>query len=261
MNLSPLRYMGGKNRGIKYIIPLFPKNIEEVVSPFFGGGSVELELAQKGISVYGGENYLPLTNFWQCLNLNPDKLASHVNSLYPCTKKQFINYQNILNEEVLIVEYDFLKAAQYYVVNRCSFSGSTMSGGMSINHPRFTLKSINNIRNFKIKNWNIINCDFEIILNKYNNIFAFIDPPYYLGKGSKLYGKNGSEHKNFDHERLAAVIKKHKHNWIMTYNNCEYIRNLYKEFETREVIWAYGANINKKSNEIIIVGKLYDNNL
>ena len=60
-------------------------------------------------------------------------------------------------------------------------------------------------------------------------------------------------HENFNHEKLFQVLKKRK-NWIMTYNNCDYIRDLYKNYEIREVKWSYGMNTSKESSEIVIIG-------
>ena len=80
----------------------------------------------------------------------------------------------------------------------------------------------------------------------------FLDPPYYLEKASKLYGNNGDMHDNFDHVKLCNVLS-NKTNWIMTYNNCDYIKNLYKNFIMLEIDWSYGMNKTKKSSEIVII--------
>ena len=45
-----------------------------------------------------------------------------------------------------------------------------------------------------------------------------------------------------------------KTNWIMTYNNCDYIKSLYKNFTIIETNWSYGMNKSKKSSEIVIIG-------
>ena len=42
----------------------------------------------------------------------------------------------------------------------------------------------------------------------------------------------------------------------MTYNNCEFIRNLYKSFKIIDAEWSYGMNKSKKSSEIVIIGQL-----
>lgn len=41
--------------------------------------------------------------------------------------------------------------------------------------------------------------------------------------------------------------------WIMCYNNCEYINNLYKNYNIIETSWKYGMNKTKESSEIIII--------
>ena len=81
----------------------------------------------------------------------------------------------------------------------------------------------------------------------------FLDPPYYLENRSTLYGNNGDMHDTFDHDKLYECLKKNK-NWFMTYNNCEYIKDLYKDFKIIETSWSYGMNKSKKSSEIVIIG-------
>lgn len=42
----------------------------------------------------------------------------------------------------------------------------------------------------------------------------------------------------------------------MTYNNCDYIRELYKENIIIDAEWSYGMNKTKKSSEIVILSIL-----
>jgi DNA adenine methylase len=145
----------------------------------------------------------------------------------------------------------------YFVINRCSFSGATLSGGFSLeaSKKRFTKSSIDRIKNLNLSNFDICNYDFEDFINDNNDKknLMFLDPPYYLNKGSKLYGNNGDMHETFDHEKLYKCISKIK-NWMMTYNNCEYIRKLYKNYIIIETNWSYGMNKSKESSEIVIIG-------
>ena len=66
---SPLRYPGGKQRAAKRIADLFPSVISplRIASPFFGGGSVELELASRGHTIVGSDFFAPVAAFWQQL--------------------------------------------------------------------------------------------------------------------------------------------------------------------------------------------------
>jgi DNA adenine methylase len=62
---SPLRYPGGKSRAAVYIIDNYIKTPKTVCSPFVGGGSIELELANRGTRVFCYDNFEPLVVFWQ----------------------------------------------------------------------------------------------------------------------------------------------------------------------------------------------------
>ena len=75
----------------------------------------------------------------------------------------------------------------------------------------------------KITNW-----DYQQVVEAAGeNVFIFLDPPYYTATKSALYGKNGNLHKNFDHERFAQVMQNCKHPWLITYDNSPYIRELF----------------------------------
>jgi DNA adenine methylase len=144
------------------------------------------------------------------------------------------------------------------VINRCSFSGATLSGGFSSESAskRFTQSSINNVKKLELKDFEFFNLDFtDFITNEHSpGAFMFLDPPYYLGDHSKLYGNKGDMHETFDHAGLFESVRNLR-GWMMTYNDCEYIRELYKEFTIMEVDWSYGMNKSKESSEIVIIGK------
>ena len=83
-------------------------------------------------------------------------------------------------------------------------------------------------------------------------MLLFTDPPYYLENKAKLYGIKGDIHENFNHQHLFDLLKDRK-NWILTYNDCEYIRKLYRDYTIIDTAWSYGMNKTKKSSEIIIL--------
>ena len=77
-------------------------------------------------------------------------------------------------------------------------------------------------------------------------------------------------HNGFNHELLRDLLKTHKGGFILSYNNCETIREYYKDFQHFFPTWQYtmgqgeiriGKNrinneINhiKESHEIMIIG-------
>ena len=267
-NVSPLRYPGGKTRACKIIdgaiSQYFDMNhFDTVVSPFFGGGSFEFYLQNKyAVALIVNDKFTPLYNFWKQVKTNKTILCEELRKITSVSKEQFAAYRDTimdLNDDVL------QQSVQYFVINRCSFSGSTLSGGFSEESSvkRFTPSSINRIESLDFTNIEIYNKDFRDFINSLpapgaatttSKTLLFLDPPYYLEIKSKLYGNNGDMHEKFDHKLLFDVLHTKK-NWVVTYNNCEYIRNLYKDYIILDVNWSYGMNTSKESSEIIIISK------
>jgi DNA adenine methylase len=74
------------------------------------------------------------------------------------------------------------------------------------------------------------------------DVFIFADPPYYSVKKSKLYGKDGILHTSFDHDRLFETIKTSNHKVLLTYDNCDFIMEKYKDFNIKSWELQYGMN-------------------
>jgi len=59
-----LRYAGGKSRAIKHINQFIPDDINDIVSPFIGGGSLEVFLAtERNLKVKAYDIFFHLVNF------------------------------------------------------------------------------------------------------------------------------------------------------------------------------------------------------
>ena len=261
-NVSPLRYPGGKTRACKIIENVILQHFDitsfdTIISPFFGGGSFEFYMQNKyGVMLIVNDKFTPLYNFWKQVKINKAILCEELREIKAVSKEQFIAYRKtIMDLQANILQ----QAIQYFVINRCSFSGSTLSGGFSeeASRKRFTQSSINRIEALDLTNIEIYNEDFYDFVNTYTPIdkaLLFLDPPYYLESKSKLYGNNGDLHEGFNHNLLFELLTTKK-NWVLTYNNCEYIRNLYKDYIILDVNWIYGMNTTKASSEIIIISK------
>ncbi len=260
MNVSPLRYPGGKTRACKTLDNILNdhfdiKSFDKLISPFFGGGSFEFYIQNKyGLEIIANDKFKPLYNFWNTCKYDKDKLCNRLyKNIEHIDKNTFIKFREQIMNETSTLE----QSIMYFIINRCSFSGATLSGGFSLesSQKRFTNSSIDRIIQLNLTNFTIYNFDFEDFLNKNDNIsnIIFLDPPYYLEKKSKLYGNNGDMHEGFNHEKLYECLSTRK-NWLMTYNNCDYIKNLYKNFKIIETNWSYGMNKTKESSEIVIIG-------
>jgi DNA adenine methylase len=263
---TPLRYPGGKSRAVKHILPHIPESVERVCSPFFGGGSVELAIAARGTEVRGYDKMKQLVWFWMALCEGNKKLADAVGDLREeytirngdtvtgCSKGSFHQYRQDLMTDSFMFSYE--RAAKYYIINRASFSGATFSGGWSerASYARFTESSVQRLRDFEAKNFRVDYADFEDAMDYHPKAFLYLDPPYMLkGSQNSLYGVDGNLHNSFDHERLHSLLTK-RNGWVMSYNDCDKIREMYKDYEIIEASWSYGMNKSKQSSEILIKG-------
>lgn len=231
---SPLRYPGGKSRAAKLITSLIPE-FDEFREPFVGGGSIFLTTKQ----IYPNKNYwindiyFELYNFWNFAQKDILPLAEKVESWLGKFDDGKVLYA-FLNENFNDFS-DLDKAAAFFVYNRITFSGTTLSGGYSdaAYKGRFTHSSIDRLRKIErvLENTKITNFDYSVLLEEQgDNVFIFLDPPYYSAEKSALYGKNGSLHKGFNHADFANSLRTCPHKWLITYDDSEYIRGLFSDF-------------------------------
>ncbi|GMB94207.1 hypothetical protein NHP21011_02980 [Helicobacter heilmannii] len=81
---SPLRYGGGKSLAVGFILEHIPTNIKRVISPFMGGGSVEIACARElGLEVRAFDIFDILVNFWQVLLQDKERLYEVLLALEP----------------------------------------------------------------------------------------------------------------------------------------------------------------------------------
>ena len=197
--------------------------------------------------------YSELYKFWEMTQKDVNTLIAKV---YEWKRKYTIGKElyQFLNDNLEKFD-DLERAAAFFIYNRITFSGTTLSGGYSEGAftGRFTESSIKRLTDLgKIINGSLItNYDYEDVLKKEGeNVFVFLDPPYYSATKSALYGKNGHLHKSFDHKRFAGNMKNCKHKWLITYDDSEYIRNLFSFANITSWNLTYGMrNITEHSDQ------------
>ena len=291
---TPIRYAGGKSKAIKIITP-FVKDVTKIVSPFIGGGSLEVYWASIGKEVIGYDLFDVLVNFWNVLLTNKEALVEKLKQIQP-TSEEYIRIKELLmkwdnTQEMLkdwktehykrdeIISLDNITAAAYYYFNHnTSYGPGYLGWGSSV---YLTTKKwndmIDKISKFELPTLSVNQGSFETILPQHSEDFLYLDPPYYLEKDSDnkmftgIYPMRNIpiHHNGFNHELLRDLLKAHKGGFVLSYNNCETIREYYKDFEFYYPIWSYsmgngekrigknrieaGITNTKDSHEILIV--------
>jgi len=188
-----LRYPGGKSKATKTLSPWFPENFKEYREPFIGGGSVAIYASQAypNVPVWINDLYVPLYNFWVQLRDNGEELSNTLNSIktkvseYETQNDRDEAHKDLFNQTKLdINNQDGLeRAASFFILNKCSFSGLTENSTFSPTAARsnFSFVGIKKLKEYSqlIKNWKITNIDYSEVMNAPgDDVFVFLYPTY-----------------------------------------------------------------------------------
>jgi len=247
---TPLRYPGGKSRAIKYLSQHLPP-IENYREPFLGGGSMALYVTQKcpNAKIWVNDLYRPLYAFWKTLQTHGEKLSADLRELKTelgesplAHKEAFLNAKSALDgDDEYVVGFNF------YVVNKCSFSGLSESSSFSEQASRqnFTFRGIDKLPAISelIQYWQITNLNYTYLMHG-NDEFVFLDPPYDIK--DSLYGKKGNMHKGFDHEMFAGYCNNSDSKCMITYNSDIFVKDRFPGWYQKDWDLTYTMRSNLK---------------
>ncbi|MDK2951159.1 MAG: adenine methylase [Kosmotogales bacterium] len=266
-SLSPLRYPGGKSKiynKVKKIIKINKLNNKTYVEPFAGGFGIGIGLLCDDIvqSVVLNDFDPHIYHFWYSVLHHTESLLKLITDT-PITleerKKQKAIYKDRSSDEMS-------DGFATLFLNRVNFSGIIMGGPLGGKYQnskykidcRFNkskiVKKIKQIALLK-NSIELYNCDASelITIHLQNTIYTSffnIDPPY-VKKGHKLYANYFKEE---DHRKLERVITKYlsKTQWIVTYDDCDLIRDIYRQYHILKYGIQYNVGSSGEGNEIII---------
>jgi DNA adenine methylase len=245
---TPLRYPGGKSRACVKMDPYFPdlRNYDEFREPFLGGGSVAIHITKKYpfLDIWVNDLYEPLVNFWQQLQMFGNDLKDELSGLKIayCTselaKELFLSAKDRVND---LSTSNLDRAVAFYIVNKCSFSGLTESSSFSpqASDNNFSLRGIEKLPEYSklIEKWRITNYSYDYLMDENKGAFMYLDPPYDIK--DNLYGKKGSMHKGFDHDKFAADCDTNDMDMLVSYNSDQLVKDRFKNWNAAEFDLTY----------------------
>lgn len=269
---SPLRYPGGKACIFPFISNLFYENNllgVNYAEPYAGGSGLALKLL---FNEYVNEIYIndydySIYSFWDSILESNQRFCDWVEDV----EINIESWQYFKEVQKNQDEYSQFEVAQsVFFLNRTNISGVIKGGpiggleqkGKYKINARFNksdlIKRIDRIANFKhrIKISNLDGINFIKKLNKSaQNTFIYLDPPY-VHKGANLYM---NYFKKKDHENLARQVEKINHNWLVSYDNNDFIINLYCGHQRFKYSLSQSAS-NRVGDEIIVFSQLLNFN-
>lgn len=270
-SISPLRYPGGKAKLYNKIVNILQENNligKTYIEPFAGGAGLAMLLLKNNMvdSIILNDFDRSIYAFWYSILNHTEIFCEMIKNIEINIEKR--EEQKIIQSNKNNVSLLKLGFSTFYL-NRVNHSGIIKGGpiggikqlGNYKINCRFNkvklIEQIKEIASYKNK-INIYNLDclefIDSVLPLYpKDSFVFFDPPYYK-KGPDLY-VNFYKHK--DHELLSRAIKtKVKQNWIITYDNVNKIREIYKGVNQIEFNLTYSLkNKGKNSGSEILIFK------
>ena len=259
---SIISWVGGKKAFRALIYQRMPKEFGRYIEVFGGGGWVLFgKPPDTPMEVYNDFNS-DLANLFRCVKERPMALLKELNFFPLNGRDEFLVLKKYLEKDEFNNEYlheelelaqnnllppqyeeikllltenaamnDIKRAAAFFKLIRYSYGSGCTSYGCQPFDIRKTFHLIWQ-GSRRLKGTVIENKDFEALIRQYDRIHAFFycDPPYF-----ETEGHYAVEFRKEDHVRLRDTLAGCQGKWLVSYNDCGYIRELYAGYNIEAV--------------------------
>lgn len=253
---SFIAWVGGKKALRKLIYTMFPVQFDRYIEVFGGGGWVlfgKPPNLKRKLEVYNDYNS-NLANLFYCVKNRTCAFLLELGFLPINSRDEFSMIRTFLEkqepdttflqEELTLAEQnlsppdyeeiraillenaqmtDVKRAAAFFKLVRYSYGSGCTSFGCQPFDVRKCFDAIWQASH-RLSETVIENKDFEALIRQYDrdNAFFYCDPPYYETEGhyEVVFRKE-------DHMRLRDTLKACRGKWMVSYNDCDFIRELY----------------------------------
>ena len=223
---SFIGWIGGKSQLKKHIIPLIPRDCSRYIEVCGGAGWVLFgkDIIKGQMEVFNDIDG-DLVNLYRQIKYHCEELQKEMDCMQ--SRELFVTFREEFANQVPMS--DLQRAARYLYLIRCSFGSNRYSFATAPARPYNLIASLPQYRD-RLKDVIIENRDFESLISTYDRPQAifYVDPPYV---GSEMYyNKKYCSFDTDDHKRLKECLNAIKGKFILSYNDCDMVRNLYKDY-------------------------------
>ncbi|MCU4709979.1 DNA adenine methylase [Acinetobacter pittii] len=262
---TPLRYPGGKGKFAPFVKALMEENnlSGDYLEPYAGGAGVALDLLFSGYckNIHINDFDPAIFNFWKAVTENTElflKLITDTNITIEEWYKQkdvLANPQNFSQLEHGFAAFFLNRTNRSGILKGGVIGGKNQNGNYKLDvrfHKENLSKRIEKIgkQSHRIK---VSNYDALELLDKVDNLLPkdsliYLDPPYYV-KGQGLYR---NFYKHDDHVLIRNALDQVKTKWIVSYDNCQEIKDIYHGYRQDDYDLNYSAYFKMKGSEVMI---------
>jgi DNA adenine methylase len=218
--------IGGKSLLKKIIVnSYFPENYEDMiyVEPFVGGGSIFFYKNKSRKEIINDLDK-DVYNIYKGFQLyDGSKISKSINGTY--NKEMFEKIKNSKPRT------DYEKFIRLLILFRTSFF--TKGESFSVGREKINSNFGDYYKN-RLDNVTILNEDYKKVIKNYDtpNTFFYLDPPYEKSEGLYTYDE-------VNLNELYNILKNTKGKWLLSYNNSEEAKKLFKNFYINQVTTQY----------------------
>ncbi len=268
---SPLRYPGGKGRLGPWLAGLMRHNRISggwYVEPYAGGAGAAIYLLTQGYVDHIVINDLdPAVHaFWWAVLNDTENFLSLLEET-PVTMEYWYRQKEVHADPDSFTPTEIGFAT--FFLNRTNRSGILKGGviggknqdGPYPLHARFNktdlAERIENVANLAdhitLRNDDALTLLADIAKDLPSRSLIYLDPPYYQ-KGSQLYRNH---YQPEDHKQIADYVREMTTPWVVTYDNCPEIRDLYCDCQEVQFSLHYStASARPLATEVMFYGNL-----
>ena len=235
---SPIKWVGGKSKLVKKLLPLIPEH-RCYVEVFGGAGWLLFAKEPSKVEILNDFDS-NLMNFWSVVKNAKDQFIKSFEYVL-VSRELFNEYKRKYKENDF--EDAIEKAHVFYYLVKAGFGADMKNlvfGTSKDSRNRLRLDQFEQDINYaykRLQKVTIENKSFEDIFKIYDgrDTFFYLDPPY---KNTKQYAVGKFTDQQY--QLLANCCKKTKGKWLLTINNNEYIKDLFKDFNiiTHDVYYS-----------------------
>ena len=258
----PFSWSGGKSQLASKIVNLFRAhwpNDRSLISPFLGGGAVELRFmhSRRGACVASDADKM-LVLMWNALCEGAPPVAEACQSLMPIDRERFDLW---LDQIQSADTFDPVLAAKFFILKKTrAIHGWQFwpDKGVDFNQPKVHRAAFALLSRFRVPRLSVTCEDFREFLPAHDGCL-YVDSPYFSDDGAMESVYHENVFGVAEHEALADLLKA-RTGWIASNNDCEWVRETYRDYPMIEQVVRYDSRARvglagRRSNEVIIVSR------
>lgn len=224
---SFIGWIGGKKLLRNKILQEFPEDFNRYIEVFGGAGWILFAKEKHAKFEVFNDVDGDLINLYRVVKYHPEALQKELDFSLMSREQFFIAKEKQGMKGVTDVQ----RAAAFFLVIKESFGCALKTFGCRARDIERMIDYLSEVSR-RLNEVVIEKQDFERIIKTYDRKDAlfYLDPPYYAAE--KYYQRNFATE---DHTRLKKVLDKINGKFVLSYNDCVEIKDLYKEYNILEV--------------------------